>query len=112
MRDGFTEKYRRTLDLIAVGNGRLDAGTLLTFLRNHVEEHIEDARYPHVYHLSGDDVPPTAYISLSPSSLTLSWTEQDVDAYNAAIDAARAAKEKPADDLPAEMVSSGAADPV
>lgn len=109
MRDGFTEKYRRTLDLHVVDDGVIDAGTLLTFLREHVTEHPADQPYLSAWHLSTDDVPPTAHVSFGTQHLTLTWTDQDVDAYDTALDAERDAREQCKAAAAAEPVSDGAA---
>lgn len=112
MRDGYTEKYRRTLDLQVTDDGVIDAGTLLTFMREHVEEHLSDQQYPHLFYLGSDEVPPTARVSFGPTHLTLTWTERDVSDFNDAIDQARDAKERAKDDNAQVTVTDGAADTV
>ena len=112
MRERFTKKYRRTLDLHSTDDKRVDAGTLLTFLREHVSEHLEDQVHPWPFHLDADGVPPTAFVAFDAHGVTLSWTDQDVTSFNQSIDDARAAKERATADNAQVTVVDGAADTV
>jgi hypothetical protein len=79
-----TYKERHTLTLSVSGGAVLDAGLLLQLLDAEVEKHPRDERYVSSFAGTLTMIPPTAGVEVDASGVTLTWTDDDEDAYQTA----------------------------
>lgn len=88
----------------------LNAGDLRQILSDKVTPHPKDDRYLFGAHLGGDDVPPTAEVTLHDDYVQFEWTERDIAAYCAAVDIERAERDQRNTKRAAAEASGGASD--